>query len=206
MPCFSPGGHRIAYSNPKAGGTWIMSSKGPDEELLQLDNSGWGTDWSPDGKIVYAFVTPGGANMAVYDFVEGRIELMFDKQRSPYKQIFWNMAWSPDGKQIVFKGLNAEGKIEVGIVDARGAKFGFVRRFEGDVLASFAWSPEKSRILFVKQDPEAQRYQLFFVDPATKDPPQLLPAQDEFRDYSDIAYSPDGKKIVFSCHKRTPLE
>jgi Tol biopolymer transport system component len=116
------------------------------------------------------------------------------------------MAWSPDGKRIVFKGTNAEGKQEVGIVDARGEKFGFVRRFEGDVLASFAWSPDNSRILFVKQDQESQRYQLFFVEPDTKAAPQLLPAQDDLRDFSDITFSPDGKKIVFSCHKRVSIE
>jgi Ca2+-binding EF-hand superfamily protein len=46
MPCFSPGGQRIAFSKPGSG-TWIMSSQGPDEELVQLDPQGWGTDWSP---------------------------------------------------------------------------------------------------------------------------------------------------------------
>src|SRR5262249_22629035 len=36
MPCFSPGGRRIAFSKPGSG-TWIMSSRGPDDELMQLD-------------------------------------------------------------------------------------------------------------------------------------------------------------------------
>ncbi len=63
-----------------------------------------------------------------------------------------------------------------------------------------SWNLEKNRILFVKHDPEVKRYQLFFVEPDS----QALPAQDEWRDYSDIAYSPDGKRIVFSCHKRVP--
>ena len=146
------------------------------------------------------------ATLVVYSFVEGQTEFLFDAEKSPYRQIFWNMAWSPDGKRIVFKGLNAEGKQEIGIVDARGEKFGFTRRFAGDILASFAWSPIENRILFVKQDPETRRYQIYFVEPDAKDPPRLLPAQDDLRDYSDVAYSPDGKKIVFSCHKRSSPE
>jgi len=203
MPCFSPEGHRLAFSGPKTGGTWIMGSKGPDDELLQLDNRGWGTDWSRDGRIVYALRLEGGANLVVYNFVEGRTELVFDRQKTPYKQIYWNMAWSPDSKRIAFKGMNTEGKIEVGVVDARGEKFGFVRRHEGNTIpASFAWTPEKPRILFVEQTKDTQFFQLFALDPDTKDPPQLLPAQDSMRHYADIACSPDGKKIVFSCHKK----
>lgn len=206
MPSFSPGGHRIVFSNGKARGVWIVSSEGPDKELVQIDEDGWGADWSSDGKIVYATTVGGRANLAVFNLVEGRRDYVFAEQQSPYRQIFWNMAWSPDGKRIVFKGLSAEGKQEVGIVDARGEAFGFARRFTGNVLASFAWSPDQSQILFVKQDPETQRYQIFSIEPDTQNPPQLLPAQDDLRDYSDIAYSPDGKKIVFSCHKRVAPE
>ena len=32
--------------------------------------------------------------------------------------------------------------------------------------------------------------------------PKVLPVHDTLRHYADIAYSPDGKKIVFSCQKR----
>jgi Tol biopolymer transport system component len=206
MPSFSPGGSRIAFSSPKAGGTWIISREGPEDELIQVDQTAWGTDWSPDGRLAYSVNTPGGANLVIFNLVEGSTDFLFDKEKSPYRQIFWNMAWSPNGKRIAFKGLDANGKEGMGIVDTRGEKFGFIKRFEGPILASFAWSPIESRILFVKQDPDTRRYQIYFVDPDTKDPPQLLPGQDDLRDYSDVAYSPDGKKIVFSCHRRTSPE
>jgi Ca2+-binding EF-hand superfamily protein len=205
MPSFSPDGQRIAFSKPDAG-IWIMSSQGPDEELLQLDPQGWGSDWSPDGKIVYALTTEGGGNLAVFDFVAGSVVLLFDRQKSRYRQIQRNMAWSPDGKRIVFKGLTTDGKVEIGIVDARGAKFGHVQRFVGDHAPGFAWNLEKNRILFVKHDPEVKRFQIFFVEPDALTEPQALPGQDEFRNYSDIAFSPDGKRIVFSCHKRIPQD
>ena len=202
MPSFSPGGRRIAFSNPKAGGVWVSSVDGPDQELIQIDSSGWGTDWSSDGRLVYAANTGSGGNLTVVSIVEGTTTSLFDEAQSPYKNISWNMVWSPDGKRIAFKGLNAEGKEELGIVDARGAKFGHIRRFEGPMLASFAWSPIESRILFVALDPQTRRHQIYFVDPDTNDPPRLLPGQDDLRGYSDVSYSPDGRKIVFSCHLR----
>ena len=181
-----------------------MSSEGPDDELYPLDARAWGADWSPDGRVVYAVSLPGGANLVVHDFVEGHDTLLFDKQRSPYRQIFWNMAWSPDGKRIVFKGSTTDGKTEIGIVDARGEKFGFIRRYQGDVVPTLAWGAATKQILFIQQNPEAQRFQLFTLDPDTKLPPKVLPVLDPLRHYADIAYSPDGKKIVFSCQKRLP--
>lgn len=206
MPSFSPRGHRLAYSSPRAGGVWVTSVDGPDQELVQIDERGWGTDWSPDGRLVFATSAGRGANLAVADIVEGRTEYLFEESRSPYQQISWNMVWSPDGKRIAFKGLTTEGKEELAIVDARGEQHGLIRRCEGPMLASFAWSPLENRVLFIKPDPATRRHQIFFVDPDTKDIPQLLPAQDDLRGYSDVAYSPDGKKIVFSCHKRVAVE
>jgi Tol biopolymer transport system component len=205
MPSFSPGGHRIAFSRPQSGGVWVMDLDGEgDQKFVQIDSSGWGTDWSPDGKIVYGIPQAGGGDLRVVNIVEGRRDLVFEKQPRPYSQIFWNMAWSPDGKRIVFKALNRDGKQEIAIVDLRGEKPTVSQRYVGEVLASFAWHPDGSRILFVMKDPERGRYQIHSVAPDTKDPPQLLPAQDELRDYSDVTYSPDGKQILVSCHKRTP--
>ncbi|MDB5384639.1 MAG: translocation protein TolB, partial [Planctomycetaceae bacterium] len=206
MPSYSPGGNRIFFSNSSAGGVWVVSSHGSDQGLFEISRNGWGSDWSTDGRMVYATSTAGGANLAVFNPVEGATDLLFDVAKTPYRQIFWNMAWSPDGKRVVFKAVTTAGKQEVGIIDARGEKFGFIRRFEGEILASFAWSPLENRILFIKQDPVTRHNQIYFVDPDSKDPPRLLPVLDELRNYSDIAYSPDGKRIVFSCSKRTSFE
>jgi TolB protein len=204
MPSFSPGGNRIIISRPNAGGIWIMGSEGPDADAFPLDQQGWGADWSPDGRVVYAASRGGKANLIVHDFVEDRDDMLFDKQQSPYQRIFWNMTWSPDGKHIAFKGTTAAGKTEVAIVDARGEKFGFIHRYEADVVPSLAWGAATNQILLIQQNPAVQRFQLFTLDPDTKLPPKVLPVHDPRRHYADIAYSPDGKKIVFSCQKRLP--
>jgi len=201
LPSFSPQGDRIAFSRlgPNSG-VWVMGAEGPDTDLKQIDANGWGTDWSPDGKLVYSTTTATGANLVVFDPADDSRRLLFDEQKSPYKNLFWNMAWSPDGRRIVFKGLSTADKYEVGLVDARGAKQGLVHRLDGEVLATFAWSPDGSRVLFCKSCPEREhRSQIYTFDPDTNDPPQLLARQDPQRHCADVAWSPDGKQIAVSC-------
>jgi len=200
MPSFSPRGDRIAFSRPGADhGVWVMSVEAPEKDLQRIDENGWGTDWSRDGRLVYSTVTAGGANLVVVDPADGRRQFLFDEQESPYKRIFWSMAWSPDSRRIIFKGLNTDDKYEIGIVDARGAKRGLVHRIEGEIPATFAWRADGSRVLFLKPCPErASRMQMYLLDPGSEDPSQLLPGQDPKRNYVDIAWSPDGKKIAAS--------
>ena len=202
MPSFSPRAKRIAMSRYSPNhGVWIMSSEGPETELVLLDEKGWGIDWSPDGrKVVYSTYggSQQGANFVVVDLVEGDRWMVFEGEQ-PYRNLFWNAHWSPDSEWIVFKGQNQDGKIEVGIVNARGAQYGLITRVEGEVSPAFGWSPDGSRILFIQRDPERKRVQVFFVDPKTKDPPLLLPKQDPLRNNLTAVYSPDGKKLALSA-------
>jgi TolB protein len=204
MPCFSPRGNRIAYSRYNANqGVWVMSSAGAETECVLLDNHGWGTDWSPDGKrIVYSTSDRGGGNLVVYDLIEGTREPLFDADNAQYESCCWNFKWSPDGRTIAFKGQRAGGQIEVGIVDARGAKHGLVTRFEGNLTASFAFSPDGKRLLFSFQKSEpGSRQQLYSVDPNTTDPPEWLAGQDPLRANVNPGMSPDGKTLAFSSSK-----
>jgi Tol biopolymer transport system component len=200
MPSFSPRGDRLAFSRPGSDyGVWVMNTEGPAKDLLRIDESGWGTDWSPDDKLAYSIGTAGGANLAVFDLADKRRQLLFDEQQAPYKNLFWSMAWSPDGRRIAFKGLTTNGKYELGVVDARGEKLGLSHRFAGEVMASFAWSPDGSRVLFCTACPQrAYRSQMYLLDPDSDDPPQLLAGQDPRLHYVDVAWSADGKKIVAS--------
>jgi Tol biopolymer transport system component len=198
LPSFSPRANRIAYSRYNANqGVWMMSITGPDKEPVLLDNQGWGARWSPDGrKIVYTkFANP---NLIVYDLVEATREPLFDAAAAArFRSFTWNFKWSPDGRKIVFRGERDDGKVEMGIVDARGAKHGLVTRFEGNVTWNFAYRPDGRRILFsyANGDPGSPT-QLYGVDPATNDPPELLPGQDTGRFNSAGAFSPDGKRMV----------
>lgn len=210
MPSFSPRANRIAYSRYNANqGVWVMSIAGPDKEPVLLDNQGWGADWSPNGRRI-VYTTYGGAggpaaNLVVYDLVEGTRKPLFDAATARYRSFFWNFTWSPDGRKIVFKGERDDGKIEMGIVDARGAKHGLVTRFVGNVMANFAYRPDGKRVLFSYQkDGPAFPMQLYAVDPNTQDPPELLAGQDPARPNTAAAFSPDGKRLAIVSGKPGP--
>lgn len=205
MPSFSPGGHRMVVSRPNAGGVWAVDVDGEGEDSFTLiDKQGWGADWSPDGRIAYAASSKGGHNLRVIDLVEGRVSFVFNEDEPPYSHIYWNMAWSPDGKRIAFKAKNRSEKLEIGIVDARGEKFGLVSRDEGELLESVAWTRDSSQVLFVKKSLERAHYQIFSAAADTKDAPKFLAGNDPERSYQDIAFSPDGKQLLVGCWKRTP--
>ncbi len=206
MPSLSPGGKRVVVSRPKAGGIWVINiDDQEEEEFVQVDPLGWGADWSPDGRLVYATQGGNGANLTVVDLVEGGSRTLFSGDKTPYRQISWNMAWSRDSQFIAFRATNQDGKLEIGIVDSRGEESGLRRRVEPELYASFAWSPDSSQLLFTKMHVERARIQIYTIAPDLKDAPKLLTGLDPERHYSDVAYGPDGKQILVTCSKRLPF-
>jgi len=204
MPSFSPRRNRIAFSRYTPNqGVWVMSTEGPDKELVLLDEEGWSAEWSPDGKcIVYMVYEMNAANLITFDLVEGVRNALFEPGASPYSSFFWNFAWSPDGRYIAFKGQRGEGKFEVGIVDARGAKQGLVTRYEGETTPNFAWSHDSQHIVFSQRTPQrGGRVQLYSLDVNTMERPQLLSGQDPERANISGVPSPDGKTMLVASRK-----
>ena len=198
MPSLSPKGNRIAYSR-YGKGVWVMSALDPEEPPAQLDEAGWGTDWSPDGTRV-AFTR--GPNIVVYDLVEGTMETVLDGA-GRYRQVFWNFAWSPDSRKIAFKATTLAGKATVAVVDARGAKHGLENVYDGQALPALAWNPIDGRVLV--SEPCAERknlLQLFTLSADAGGKPTLYSALPADRGIGDACFSPDGKKICFVGHKR----
>jgi TolB protein len=205
MPSFSPGGNRIAFSRYEPNrGVWVMSSEGPEKELVLLDEEGWSADWSPDGtRVAYSKRTSNGDNLFVFDLIEGTSTRLFKEGEEPYASVYWNFLWSPDSRQIVFRGVKPDEQVEVAIVDARGAEHGLTTRLvEKSLTSNFAWSPDDGRLLMSFACPQrGKRTQLYSLDPRTQDPPQLLPGQNPDLIHAGVAYSPDGKRLAISSRR-----
>ncbi len=205
MPSFSPGGHRIAFSRYEPNrGVWVMSAEDPEKELVLLDEQGWSADWSPDGtRIAYSKRTGNGDNLFVFDLIEGTSTKLFKEGAEPYASVYWNFLWSPDSRQIVFRGVKADQTVEVAIVDARGAAHGLTTRLvEKSLTSNFAFSPDGQRLLVSFACPEREkRNQLYLLDLRNLDAPQLLPRQDPSLVHAGVASSPDGKRLAISSRR-----
>jgi Tol biopolymer transport system component len=180
----------------------VLNVNDPDEAPAQLDETGWGTDWSPDGtQIAY---TRGYNTLMIFDLVEGTTVNLFDG-RGPYNQIAWNFAWSPDGKKIAFRATLKNGKQGVVTVDTRGAKHGLDVLHEGAPLPALCWTPDGKQILFSEAVPERGNIRAIFgINPTPESKAEVVKGLPEDRQLMDPAVSADGKKIAFSAYKRMP--
>jgi Tol biopolymer transport system component len=207
MPSFSPDGKWIAFTRHQPHpGIWVVNVEGAKQELMQIDAAGWGVDWSSGDKLAYPILRDDQANLAVYDMSKRRRELLWAADPCPYTRIFRSLAWSPDGKQIAFKGLTTAGQPELAIIDARGAKQGLSHRLQEDIQPGFAWT-NKDQILFCKACPDRQgRSQIYSLAADGNVGPQLLPGQDPNRSFGDVALSADGKQLVLMGFLQSPAQ
>lgn len=208
MPTFSPRGDRIVFRRAGANkGIWVMSSEGPEKELLSIAPEGWNPRWSPvDERVVY--ITYGeNQNLVVFDLAEKKRTPLFEQNQCPYSSFLWNVAWSPDGKKIAFKGRrHSDEKWELGIVDARGAAQGLVTRLPTEVW-NITWCGECNRIFFGMWTPaRGGGVQLFSLNPDNKEPPRTLSGLDPARRNSLALHSPDGKKLLMVSAKVPPKD
>lgn len=208
MPSLSPQGHRIAFSRYSQGrGIWIMSSEGPDAGLVQLDESGWGTDWSPDGtRIAFTKHEGGQANLVVFSLVEGTRTSLFSGNAERFRQIYWNFAWSPDSRSIAFKGVREDGKPVVSVVNADGASKGLKTVVTSDTLPALSYFPD-GRLLFSRPCAERSNLpQLFTVDPSRDEMPVLLSNLPAGHSCQDSAPSPSGEFLAYIRKKPEPAK
>jgi Tol biopolymer transport system component len=193
VPGWSFDGHFLTISRVQPSGIWFMTLNGDQETRI---DAGWGSQWSPDGKMI-AYAR--GNQLALYDVAAGTRRDLFPAGRTPYLRIYWNMAWSPDGQRICFKAGKASAPTyDVASIEAHDAAARIRVHHSGpDVYADFAWHPQGNRIVFPQRAAESDPYQLYEFDPERDAPPRLMKGQDTTRDNSDLCWSPDGTQLFF---------
>lgn len=201
LPSLSPQAKRIVFSRYSPNqGVWVMSSEGPDKELVLLDENGWGATWSPDGKqIAYTVNRDGRATFVAQDLIEGTSRDLFPEGESPYQQIYWSFGWSPDSQAICFRGRRPDNTEEVAIVRLDDPAHRLtVRLREKQLGNSYVWHPNGETILASLRDRTLKRRQLYLLTAAGDQPPVALPGQPTDTANVSADWSPDGKRIVFA--------
>lgn len=193
IPTFSPDGKRLAFT--WAGrGLGIMNVDGSDRHVLT--NDGWGCEWSPDGRwIAYGSSgrTPTGGfagNLTLIDVnTKEKRQLLQGDVADRFTNILWNMAWSPDCRQIIFYGNHRNGS-QTAIVSTEDSNKEYRVVGDQDISANFSWHPDGSRILLSKGG------KLHIYDLATRQI-QLLPGHPPEPPNAGGFWDPSGQRIVF---------
>jgi TolB protein len=195
MPSWAPDGKQFCCCRyGESYGVWIMQADGTPVKKIAR---GWGGQWSPDGKRIAYTV---GEELFAYDIEKEESVLILPKSESAYQQIYWNLAWSPDSKQVAFKGVRTNNKEELALLVMEPSdppKLKVIHkgpeRFDNDV----AWSPDGKRLVFGIVSGEKKRHLLFELDPSQDAPPKLIPGQDpEVGSVLNSCWTPDGRQII----------
>jgi len=201
MPSLSPRGKRIFFSRYGTRGVWVANIDNIEDTKSLLDDRGWGSAWSPDGKKLAWASYSSGYNIKILDIVEGEEWNVFESKSSPFRAIFYQFAWSPDSRNLVFQAEDrsrSKGLYAVEILEERQP----VRlREDRGVHHCIAWHPDGSKILFATRDPETKNYRLMTMEPLNreKDPVPLEKIPEDLNALGPC-YSPDGKKIIFGAY------
>jgi len=198
MPSWSPGGKRIAFSQPSPQGVVIMNADGSLHKMIA--EGGWGAQWSPDGrKIAYSINDAGKANMQIYDLIEETNRKVFSDGECPYASLYWNMKWSPDSNWLCFKGLKAsDGSHDVATVNVAGKQEGFKVHYNSKTappFADFAWHPQGEAIIF---GAAAKPPTLFKFNPAEDKAPEPVTTKVKGNVNGGVCFTPDGQHLLFT--------
>ncbi|MBI1312626.1 DUF1583 domain-containing protein, partial [bacterium] len=208
MPTFGSAGDRLAFTW-SGRGMALMDIDGTNRQVLTSD--GWGAQFSPDGKSVayqsYEQTAQGrSTNISIIDVATKKKRVILEGDPAQrYSSIYWNMEWSPDSRQICFKGRlrNQAESYEVAITSIDGSPKGFGVLTTETTDTDFGWHPDGSRILLAKTSPKFRGGPRLFVCDLKTGAIDLLTGQPiDMPNHSGV-WSPDGKQIAF-VSRRNP--
>jgi TolB protein len=158
--------------------------------------------WSPDGaQLVFVRERPGNADVYVAD-ARARNVRRITHTRGANE---YTPAWSPDGKRIAFAS-NRTGAYELYVARADGTGVRRLTVGARDGYGSYlpAWSPDGRRIAFSSSSRTPENAEIYLVRPNGTGLRRLTRTRGNVEvlgDDSWPAWSPDGRRIVFSSNR-----
>lgn len=229
-PDWSPDGKRIVFTRSIDAGTpqeqqrlFVMSAEGTGlhpvsparptgaNALSAGDNSG---EFSPDGKHIACGSSHGKvvndeiqfSNITVMD-ADGAHRRQVTKL-APYSGDDGGVAWSPDGKQLVYAHSNAGDSVPVGgralfIIDVDGTHRRQLTPWSLGAGGTPDWSPATNKIAFrAVTDEEAGKGNFFTISPDGTQLTQVSHFTNTVISHK-VSFAPDGKHLVFASETDT---
>jgi len=191
LPSFSPDGRRIVFCQYNGSNICIMKVDGTGKK--EVMKGGWAPKWSPDGsKIAIS-----GSNITIYDLETGTTHNLLVGEQSGYSET-WGFAWSPDNRQICFRGQTDEKKLVVAAVDVKGSDKGFKVLLREHTDHRLSWHPGGKQVLYAMWNPMRKLHQMYVMDLEQPTKVRLILGQPIDRQNLGAQWSPDGQRIVFS--------
>ncbi len=196
----SPDGTKLAVT--AHGDVFAGSAKdgGEPQRITTTDAAETDVQWSPDSsKLLYLSERDGGSSIYLYDFASGK-----ETALTASKAIDLSPTWSPDGKSIAF--LRDRKELHVMGVGAGSASDKVLARGEFDSYGSaqVAWSPDSHWIVFVPTGVDGFT-NLNAVPADGSAPPRPLTFLAAGQNASHLAWSPDGRYILFDTAQRSEV-
>ena len=202
-PTPSPSGDRVVFLlNPgqmkdAETGVWIMQRDGSDRKKL----GGYGRPrWSPDG---HQFLIISFAKSPEVTVIDDRAGHPSGVLRIPDREIFSIPSWADEGTIVAVIGED-EGNA-VALIDVSSPSAGRVKQVlwkrakDLDVKPSEpVYSPVNRQCVFVGEDTKGMA--LYLIEPGKPGPPKRMEAESDNL-IRDLAFSPDGRYILFSSNR-----
>jgi len=211
-PRWSPDGSRITFVS---GGDLGAVATGAGTFGILTENlslSGVGSlgapqpVWSPDGRwIAYTSDKSGTPEIWLWSEEEGDgMRVAADIQLTGLAARANGLAWSPDSRSIAFSG-DRFGNMDIWTVSVPDGK---VYRLTDDPLYEGypSWTPDGSRLLYVRMDDRWVDHDVIEVDPDGSNPRMVVRDTGFFdyragRAFASAQVSPDGETVLFRSQR-----
>lgn len=193
MPSFSGDGSRIAFS--QAGlGVMTMKADGTDRQVV--DRSGWGIQWSPDGRWI-AYGKGGNITLLEVETRKTR-ELLTGDAASRYGYVYWNLGWSHDSRGIAFKAkTRSTGQDEIAYAEIDSPDgFKVIQQDAAITQPDISFSADNDAVVVAIDKGDRHGNVLHTISRKQPAPPKQLEVIPPGQSVDGVAWSRDGKSIA----------